>query len=375
MTPNNRPARFRVRGEMATTIHDVAQRAGCSIASVSRVLNRSAATSPELEERVRAAVADLHYRPSALGRGLKTKVTRTIGLLVPSFTNPVFAAALAGAEKAARAAGYDIVLAASDYDRQREPEAVAALTARDVEGLILTVADAARSSLLDALDRDGPPYVLLFNELARPGRAAVSVDNAAATAEIVDRMIALGHRRIAFVAGRFRASDRSRLRHRGYRLAMTRARLEPLPVAEVEFLGDEAAFDRSLARLLGMKDRPTAFACSNDLLAIAVMAALRRAGLSVPGDASVTGFDGIAIGRQIMPSLATIEQPTDRMGRAAMAFLHEIREGRAERATRRLPHLFRPGTSLDQAPAEAVRAHAPGPAKTLPATDPSQGRP
>jgi len=361
-----------------TTIHDVARRAGCSIASVSRVLNGSAATSPALEARVRTAIAELHYHPSALGRGLKTKVTRTIGLLVPSFTNPVFAASLAGVEQAARAMGHDIVLAASDYDPRREPEAVAALIARDVEGLILTVADAAASPLLDTLDRDGPPYVLLYNELSGPGRAAVSVDNAAATAELVNRLIALGHRRIAFVAGRFGASDRSRLRYLGYCRALLAAGLEPLPVTEVEFLGDEAAFDQGLADLLRHAPRPTAFACSNDLLAIAVMAALRRAGLSVPEDASVTGFDGIAIGRQIMPGLATIEQPTHEMGRAALDFLFEIREGRAVPATRRLPHTFRPGASLDRAPAEAAGPPAARPTLsedpnlTIP-TDPTRG--
>ncbi|MEQ8348659.1 MAG: LacI family DNA-binding transcriptional regulator [Sneathiellaceae bacterium] len=336
---------------MTATIHDVAQRAGCSIASVSRVLNGSAAISPDLESRVRAAVEALGYRPNALGRSLKTKATRAIGMLVPSFTNPVFAASLAGVEQAARAAGYDIILSATGYDRHREPEAVAAMTARAVEGLILTVADAEHSVLLDALDRNGPPYVLLYNELSRAGRAAVAVDNAAAVTELVGHMVALGHRRIAFVAGRFRASDRSRLRYQGYLSAMAAAGLEPLPVAEVEFLGVEPEFDRDLAGLLARRDRPTAFACSNDLLAIAVMAALRRVGLSVPADVSVTGFDGIAIGRQIAPSLATIEAPTLAMGRAALDLLLDIRASRAPRATRRLPHRFRPGESLAAAPA------------------------
>ena len=346
---------------MTATIHDVALRAGCSIASVSRVLNGSAAISPALEARVREAIRELGYRPNALGRSLKTKSTRTVGVLVPSFTNPVFAASLAGVEQAARMAGYDIILAASDYDRDREPEALGALTAREVEGLILTVADAEHSMLLDSLDRDGPPYVLLYNELAREGRAAVSVDNEGAVADLVGRLIDLGHERIAFVAGRFRASDRSRLRHQGYLAAMTGAGLEPLPVAEVEFLGDEAAFDRDLAALLGRAAPPTAFTCSNDLLAIAVMAALRRAGLRVPEDASVTGFDGIAIGRQIHPSLATVETPTHAMGRAALELLLDIRANRAPRATRRLAHRFRPGESLAQAPAASHPAgSAPG---------------
>ncbi|WP_084539888.1 substrate-binding domain-containing protein [Azorhizobium doebereinerae] len=328
------------------TIRTVAERAGCSIATVSRVLNGTARASADVEARVRAAVAALDFRPSEIGRSLKTLRTRTLGVVIPSLTNPVFAGSVAGMEAEARGRGHTLLLTASDYDAAREQDLVATLVAQSVAGLVLTVADPDANPTLDLLDGQGIPYVLVYNEPQRPGRAAVTVDNAAASRALTGAFLAAGHRRILFIAGRFSTSDRSRLRHQGYLAAMAAAGLAAEPVLELDYLADTAAHRSALAGLLGGPERPTGIICSNDLLALSVVAAVREMGLAVPGDISVAGFDGIAIGRLVSPPLATVDQPTRRMGARAVERLFDLMGGDAARTVELLPFELRPGGTL-----------------------------
>ncbi|NNE24460.1 MAG: LacI family DNA-binding transcriptional regulator [Rhizobiales bacterium] len=336
------------------SIHMVAARAGCSIATVSRVINGTAQTSAEVRERVEEAVSALAYRPSEIGRSLKTRKTRTIGIVVPSFTNPVFASSIAGVEEVARAHSRTVLLTATEYHGEREEEIVETLLAKQVEGLVLTVADADNSRALDRLDAAKVPYVLLYNQPARADRYAVSVDNIAGARELVGQLIALGHKRIAFVAGRFRTSDRSLLRYQGCVEAMDEAGLPKPEVLEVDYAGDQPEEPDVLATKLRGLNAPTALFCSNDLLALAVIAASRSIGMKVPGDVSVAGFDGISIGTMIEPSLASIAQPTRAMGTEAMEILHALCQAApVEPGVRLLQHQFRPGGSIAAAPVES----------------------
>jgi DNA-binding LacI/PurR family transcriptional regulator len=340
--------------------------ARCSIASVSRVVNDSGPVSGPLRQRIAAAVADLDFSPSEVGRSLALKRSRTIGVLVPSVTNPVFADCLAGLQDAARRAGHAVLIAQSNYEAGREAEAIAPLIAERPAGLVLTVCDPAASEARNRAAAAGIPTVLLFNEPAAAagaendieahagGDAVVTVDNRGAGRELAAAMLARGHRRLAFVAGRFQSSDRARARFEGFRDALVAAGLPVEPPIEIDFLdaADHIDLTEVLARL-----QPTAIVGSNDLLAIGVMAALRRHGLAVPRDVSVAGFDGIAIGRLIAPSLATVEWPARAMGTAAAAMLFDLvgaRGGKSTAArTLRLPHLIRPGGTLADAPEDA----------------------
>ncbi|RAI02242.1 alanine racemase [Acuticoccus sediminis] len=328
------------------TIQDVAERAGCAISTVSRVLNGSPHTTAGMRERVMAAVADLGYEVNTIGRSLKTKQTRALGVLIPSITNPVFASSLAGLEEAARERGFDIIVTTSSYDPARDAEAVRALFSRGVEGVLLTVTDPVASAARERLAESNVPFVLLYNQPAEAGTAAVTVDNRQATAELTCEALRLGHTRIGYVSGAFGSSDRARIRYRGYCDAMEAAGLAPLPAVEVPFLGGDADFAAAVAAVLDEAPRPTALLCSNDLLAIRVIAAARGLGVVVPDDLSVAGFDGIDIGRLIAPSLATIEQPAAAMGRQAVSLLFELMTGAREPATVIMPHTFRPGGSL-----------------------------
>lgn len=340
------------------TIRTVAERAGCSIATVSRVINGSARTSAEVEARVRAAVEELGFRPSEIGRSLKTLRARTLGVVIPTLTNPVFAASVAGMEAEARRRHHTLLLTATDYDAAREPEVVETLVAQSVAGLVLTVTDADDNPTLDRLDAEGIPYVLVYNEPRRAERAAVSVDNAAATFALAKTMIAAGHRRLVYVAGRFATSDRARTRYLGYLAAMSEAGLAAEPPLELDYLADPAGHGAALAGVFGAPGGPTAALCSNDLLALSVMAALRALGLRVPQDVSVAGFDGIALAGAAYPSLATVDTPTRRMGERAVEKIFEMLEGTAGPTLERLPFELRPGGSLAPAPDASLGAPA-----------------
>ncbi|MFN7572781.1 MAG: LacI family DNA-binding transcriptional regulator [Betaproteobacteria bacterium] len=335
------------------TIHDVARRAKVSAATVSRVLNESATVAPGTVARVRRAVQALNFRPNLAGRSLRAARTRSLGVVVPTLANPVFAECLAGVEAAARAHGHTLSLATTGYRAAAEEDAVEALLRQRVDGLVLTVTDAARNRVLDRLDRERVPYVLVFNQLARAERPTVSVDNRAAAREAVEHLIGLGHRAIRMVTGQFRQSDRARLRYRGYREAMTAAGLAPLPPLQMPFLAPDARM--LLVEALAARSRPTAFFCSNDHLALTVIRDLRALGRRVPDEVSVAGFDGIRIGGLTAPSLTTVVQPSEEIGRAAVdRLLHSIADAPLP-VPAILPHTLRQGEST-AAPAAAKTA-------------------
>lgn len=188
------------------------------------------------------------------------------------------------------------------------------------------------------------PLVLLYNQPKRLASPHVAVDDRRAAEEMVTALIAAGHRRVAMVAGRFVASDRARRRYDGYLAAMRRARLRPLGLIAVPFLGGNLV--EALRPMLARPDTPTALFCSNDLLALAVIDAARELGRRVPQDLSVAGFDGIEVGRLIRPRLATIVQPTVEMGRAAGALLLRMLEGARSPRRQLLPYEIYHGETI-----------------------------
>ncbi len=327
----------------ALTIRDVAARAGVSIATVSRVMNQSGSATPATAARVREAIAELGFRPSQIGRSLKTSKSRTIGVLTPSLANPVFAESIAGIEQAAQRAGYSVLLATSHYDRERERAAIETLRAHWVDGLILTVASADESPSLDLLDASAVPYVLIYNQPRRRDRAAVTVDNVAAAREAVGSLIALGHRRVAMLAGVRAASDRTILRQQGFEAAMRAADLTPGPTFEVDFEALNA--ERAVSSLFAGPEAPTALFCGTDLIAIAAIKALSDRGLRVPEDVSVIGFDGVAFGAMLQAPLTTIEMPVHEMGERAVEMLLDQLNAQANPRTVILPHLLRAGAT------------------------------
>lgn len=330
------------------TMRDVAGKACVSIATVSRVINHADEVPTETVERVRAAMRFLNYRPNMNGRRLKMTQTRSVGVLVPTMANPVFATSVQGIEQAANEDGLTVLLTSSNYDPERELGAVSTLLNNRVDGLILTLANADENPVIDLLRAENIPFVLLFNQPTRNDVASISVDNARSAQDITTAMIAKGHTRLAMVAGRFESSDRSRQRYDGFCRALVSAGLmqeaHKAPLCQVGF--EETDLRAPLRELLIGPDAVTGLVCSTDMLAIAAISACRSYGLSVPGDVSVGGIDGIAVGGLIAPKLCSTVQPTQEMGQQALAFLRGLIRGQANPQSVLLPHQLSTGESI-----------------------------
>jgi DNA-binding LacI/PurR family transcriptional regulator len=322
--------------DILSTLQQVAFRAGCSVATASRVLNRNGPVSDEMVRRVRRAAAELGYR--AGGRAGNRRPA--IGVLIPSITNPVFAASLSSIQNRALHAGHSVLIAQSNYDPAQEADAVASLLQQQPTGLILTVCDPERSP---ALSSALPPTVLLGNLPTARFTAAVATDNFGAGRDLTDHLLQKGHRRILFISGHFSASDRAKLRYLGYLKAMESAGLQPLDALEISFISSLGQLDLSD---VVSQFCPTAIIASNDLLALGVMGALRRQGLSIPRDISVAGFDGISLGLLTEVSLTTVEIPDGTMGAAAASLLLDMAENAAPARHLTVPYRLRPGGTV-----------------------------
>lgn len=262
-----------------------------------------------------------------LGFGLspsRPQARQVIAVLVPSVTNPVFAAALGGIEQCTRTKGYSTIIGQSNYDADTEYAAVKALIAERPMGIVVTVCDPVTSRALSEIVKEKLPVATVYNEPTAPSVGAVFVDNHATIHEMTHELIKLGHRVIAFVGGRFASSDRAARRYQGYCDAMTEKGLRTLAPIEVDFI--DATTDIDLTQLV-YQQRPTAVIASNDLLAVTVMASLRRMGIAVPDDISVVGFDGIDFTRHLSPALTTIIQPSRTMGVLAASMVLDIATG------------------------------------------------
>ncbi|ALM85524.1 LacI family DNA-binding transcriptional regulator [Bordetella sp. N] len=322
------------------SIIDIARDAGVSPATVSRAFNRPDLLKADTLQRIKA-VADEHgFRPNRVGSSLRSGSTRTLGLVLPTLRNPVFAECFEGAEQYAHAHGYSVMVASTSYAPATEAAAVQSLIDHQVEGLILTVGNPARSSTLRTLTAQGLPYVLAYNESAT--HPFVSVDNGAAASDMVSLLAARGHRRIAIISGPLTASDRARRRLAGARSQARKLGLDD--VAHLPMASHTEADSEQLRALLDAPQAPTALFCSNDLLAASVISRLRGLGLSVPADISVCGFDGMTFAALMVPPLTTIEQPSHDIGARACASLLACLQGETPPSLRLAHRLISGGT-------------------------------
>ncbi|HYG56936.1 MAG TPA: LacI family DNA-binding transcriptional regulator [Symbiobacteriaceae bacterium] len=323
---------------MSSTIRDVAKAAGVGVGTVSRVLNKSGYVKPETRERVLGAAAELGFVPSQPARSLVRKSTATVGLIIPDITNPFFPAVTRGVEDAASEAGYTVFLCNTDNDPAMEALDVHKLRERWVDGIIF-VGTSDRRELVAGLQAQGIPVVVTDRQVDDLDVDSVVVDNVQSARAAVRYLIDLGHTRIAHAAGHRRT--RTGLdRYNGYRLALEEA---GLPYDESLVVWGEFTLDSGCHAgqvLFGRAPRPTAIFAGNDLMAMGVMRAADEAGLSVPEDLSLVGFDDIQMAGLLRPGLTTVHQPAYDMGRLAMSMLLERIGGSTAGAGRR--HVFQP---------------------------------
>lgn len=325
---------------MSPTIRDVAKKAGVGVATVSRVLNNSGYVKPETREKILEAASSLGFVPSQLARSLVRRLSATIGLVIPDIENPFFPAVTRGVEDAASEAGYTVFLCNTDNDSTLEALDVQKLRERRVDGIIF-VGTSERGELLERLLADSMPVVVTDRQVNNPDLDLdlVLVDNAAGALAACRHLIAMGHTRIAHAAGHS-LTRTGQDRCAGYRQALEEAGI-PFDERLVAW-GDftlESGYELAQV-LLGRTPRPTAIFAGNDLMAFGAIRAAEQAGITVPDELSVIGFDDIQMAAVVRPGLTTVRQPAYLMGQLAMKMLLERISGTAPGGGRR--HIFQP---------------------------------
>jgi len=315
---------------MATTIADVARRAGVSTATVSRVLSGVGRASPATHARVEAAARDLGFRPSDVARSLKRRSTLTFGLIVTDIENPYFPQLVKAVEDAAIGEGYAILLCNADENPEREASYLDLLVERRVDGLIVA-ASTIGSRQGEWLANAPLPAVLVNTAAPGSGLPTIMSDNRGGGEAAARHLLELGHRRFGYLMPPPRNLDAPD-RLAGVRDALVAAGLAALAIGNgaPTVTGGEAA----MTALLALAPRPTAVVAYNDLMAIGAMRAVRSGGLRVPDDVSLVGFDDVAFAAYAEPALTTLRQETAEMGRWAVATLTaRIRARRGEGET------------------------------------------
>lgn len=320
---------------MATTLHEVARRAGVSAMTVSRVVNGRGSVDSETRQRVEEAIQALDYVPNRIARGLISQKTQTIGIIVPDIVNPFFAPVVRGAESAARKAGYRVLLCNSEGDLRLEREYIEDLVAHRVEGLLLAPAsDRSRSSILSLL-RGGFPLVLIDRALPDADCDLIVSDNVQGARRLIEHLIAIGHREIAQVSD---AEDTStgRERLRGYREALEAAGIPFQPELVIRTTVDRIGGYRAAQEILARDPLPTAIFAVNNMTAVGTMEALRERNLSVPKDMGLVCFDDVEHLAVLSPILTVIDQPAETFGSLGVQLLLERMTGKANSRPRRI---------------------------------------
>jgi DNA-binding LacI/PurR family transcriptional regulator len=325
------PQRRGPRGSGRATIHDVATAAGVSAATVSRFLNGTSRVSAATGARLRDAIARLDFVANPQARSLSLNRTSTLGLLFPEISGPFFAQSLRGIEAEAGAAGYNLLIYARSAQAGGDPAGIP-VGRRNADGLLI-MSDAVPDDYVRALHAAGVRLVLLYRSIAGLALPAVMVENRAGTRRLVGHLLGLGHRRIALITGP-RDNQDGQERERGYHEGLVEHGLvaDPALVVAGSFSEESgsAAARALLARFPGMhkpqgKGRAppafTAIVAGDDETAIGAIAALRAAGLRVPEDVAVVGFDDIVPARYVQPALTTVRAPTEQVGREAVRLL------------------------------------------------------
>jgi len=324
---------FPSKGER-TDIRTIARLANVSIATASRAINGIPTVNAEMAKRVWEVVEALDFVPNTQARALVSGRSRLFGLLISEITNPFFPELIQGFEDVAIEHGYEILVSSTNYDPKRMSNCIRRMIERKVEG-VAVMTFGIEEPLLNQLANRQVPLVFVDIGPDRPGISLLKVDYERGIRQAVAHLTKLGHTKIGFVSGPLRlhsATSRLQAYQGAMRSAGLSARQEWTLEGDHTLEGGVAAMER----LIEQKERPTALLCSNDMTAIGVMHTAWRAGLNVPRDLSVVGFDDIHLAAMMMPPLTTIQMSRYDLARAAFGALRgfveepEAQAGRQE---------------------------------------------
>ena len=312
---------------MSTTIKEVAQHAGVSIATVSRVLNNVGPVDERTRERVRESARQLRYVPNAMGRSLSRRKTEAIGLLLPDLFGEFFSEVLRGSDQTAQHSNYHLVVSSS-HNNEKEIHAALTMMRGRVDGLVVMSphidAEILKENLPPSL-----PVVLLNCPVESREFDSLTIDNVNGAHVMIEHLLSHGHTRIAIIKGtecNFDAAERLR----GYTVALQEHGIAPETCLQAEGDFSESTGYDAVHRLLAQSPRPTAIFACNDSMAIGALSALRDAGIRVPGEIALAGFDDVPIAAYLTPSLTSVTVGIHNLGvRAIDTVLHAVRHHNA----------------------------------------------
>lgn len=299
---------------------DVARLARVSPATVSRALTRPDKVKPATAARIRQAVQALGYVAHGAARALASRRTRTIGAVIPTLDNAIFANTVQALQKTLDAAGYTLLLASHEFDAEVEARVTRALIERGVDGLVL-LGTSHHPSVFRMIDTHQVPYVLTWALDSSARHPCIGFDNRVAAIRVTRHLLDLGHREFAMIAGIAAGNERARERVEGVREALSGRGLALGPGRLVEKPYALGGGREGMRELLQATRRPTAVICGNDVLAIGALAECHALGLAVPGEISLTGFDDMEIAAAVSPGLTTVHFPTAELGAYAAQHL------------------------------------------------------
>ncbi len=339
-------------------IRDVARHAGVSIATVSRTINAVPTVDKELAARVRRSIQELNYFPNTQARSLVSGRSRLLGLLISEITNPFFPELIRGFEDVVIEHNYELLIGSTNYEPRRLEVCIRRMVERNVEG-VAVMTFGIEAPLLEELVARNIPMVFVDMPVESERAQALHVDYEQGIGEAIEHLRRLGHTRIAFVTGPMRQRT-CQLRLEAYTRAMEQCGLVVQPALVIP--GDHTLTCGLGAAdaLLRLKDRPTAVLCSNDMMAIGVLRHLAAAGVRVPGEISVIGYDDIQLAEYVYPPLTSVCMSRSDLARGAFSVLRAYIEKTPLQQPTRIPTRLVVRESTGPAVSDT---HAPAPAR------------
>lgn len=297
-------------------LKDVALRAGCSVATASRVLNGHPTVGPAEKERVLAAAAQLGYVPNNSARALRSQSTSLVGVIIPTLDHAIYAKMVSGLQERLAQSGKSVIISTSDYDLDRERMQARLLVGRGVESIVLVGLE-HHPDTLDYLRRAGVAQVFTYTSELGAGDAAVGFDNRLAGASVARFLLERGHARFGMIAGVTHGNDRARQRRDGFISTLTAAGIRRNDIVVIEAPYKIENGRAAMQSLMQTHPRPTTVFCGSDILAVGAIKYCHIAGIAVPEDVSLVGFDNLEVAELVTPELTTVDVPAREMGEAA----------------------------------------------------------
>lgn len=332
---------------MTVTIYDVAREANVSMATVSRVVNGNQNVKPATRKKVLEVIERLEYRPNAVARGLASKKTTTVGVIIPDISNNIYAELARGIEDIATMYRYNIILANSDQNEGKELTLLDTMLSKQVDGIVM-MSDKVTEKIQESIDHSPVPIVLAGSVDELKEVPSVNIDYFEAAYEAVKVLIDNGHKRIAFISGPMSYTITQ------YKLAAYKKALESagLVVDESLIVSEEGTYDSGIAayeEVSQVENAPTAYFAGSDELAIGIIHGVQDAGKQVPADIEVISFENSKLARMVRPQLSSVVLPLYDIGAVAMRLLTKImNKEEVEQQTVILPHRIEMRDSVKQ---------------------------